>query len=147
MAQLCTVREGFPHILLNKHNSYRFWLSAQEIIFVGMKSWLKWIFKPVRAGSNTVVVSVINTISNECKGCMEQERNPFQITYIFSFYLKEAELLVFPLLGFCTEFLLWTPLKTVIMHPWSASLHSKHFSSTLFTWGTRFIKCCLYDNL
>lgn len=143
MVQLNTAREGFPHILLNKHKSYRFWLSVQEVVFFGMKSWLKWIFKPVRAGSNTVVVSVINTISNECKGYMEQERIPFQITHILSYYLKEAELLVFLLLSFCSEFLPWSPLNTVIMHLWSASLYSKHFSSTCLTWGMRFIKRCL----
>lgn len=147
MVQLNTVREGFPHILLNKHKSYRFWQSVQEIILFRMKSCLKWIFKPVRSGCNTVVVSVINTTANECKGYMEQERFPFQITHILSYYLKEADLLVFLLLDFCTVFLHSTPLSTVIMHLWSASLYSKHFSSTRLTWGPRFIKCHLHDDL
>lgn len=111
MVQLNTVMEGLPHILLNKHKSYRFWLSVQEVIFFGMKSWLKWIYKPVRAGSNTMVVSVINTISNECKGYMEQERIPFQITYILSYYLKEAASCLSP-----TKPLLWVPALNTLEH-------------------------------
>lgn len=77
-----------------------------------------------------MVVSVIYTLSNEYKRCLEQGRIPFQITYIFSYYLKEAELLVCLLLSFLSELLLYTLLNTVITRVWSASIYFKHLSNT-----------------
>lgn len=138
--------QGVHRVLMNKQKTYRFWLSVPKVIFFGMKSRLEWIFKPSRSWKQ-YHCGLCNIYLELWIQEMPATRIPFQMACIISYYLKEAELLIYVLLSSCLSsypvYCRMLQLHLCRLVPSALSTSLVHVSMRVkFLTRTRFVKCC-----